>query len=79
MIGLSYQPTKDDDSTIHQEERFKGPKQTNPLRTHLKANYQGQVPWIYSGGEMTWKTHLKNVMNKAYRAFWNCNGAAGKT
>jgi len=28
---------------------------------------------------MTWKTHLKNVMNKAYRAFWNSNGASGKT
>jgi hypothetical protein len=23
---------------------------------------------------LTWKTQVKNVMNKAYRAFWACNG-----
>jgi hypothetical protein len=23
---------------------------------------------------LTWKAQLKNVMNKAYRAFWTCKG-----
>jgi hypothetical protein len=32
--GLSYQPTKDGDSTIHKEERFKGTKGTSTLWTH---------------------------------------------
>jgi hypothetical protein len=29
--------------------------------------------------ELTWKAQLKNVMNKAYRAFWTCKGTFGKT
>jgi hypothetical protein len=28
---------------------------------------------------LTWKAQLKNVMNKAYRAFWTCKGTFGKT
>jgi hypothetical protein len=28
---------------------------------------------------LTWKAQLKNVMNKAYRAFWTRNGISGKT
>ena len=28
---------------------------------------------------LTWKALLKNVMNKAYRAFWTCNCTSGKT
>jgi hypothetical protein len=27
---------------------------------------------------LTWKAQLKNVMNKAYRAFWTCKGTFGK-
>jgi hypothetical protein len=26
----------------------------------------------------TWKTQLRNVINKAYRAFWTCRGTFGK-
>jgi hypothetical protein len=26
---------------------------------------------------LTWKTQLKNVINKAYRAFWTCKGTFG--
>jgi hypothetical protein len=28
---------------------------------------------------LTWKAQLKNVTNKAYRAFWTCKGTFGKT
>jgi hypothetical protein len=28
---------------------------------------------------LTWKAQLKNVMNKAYKAFWTCKGKFGKT
>jgi hypothetical protein len=28
---------------------------------------------------LTWKAQLKNVMKKAYRAFWTCKGTFGKT
>jgi hypothetical protein len=28
---------------------------------------------------LTWKTQLKNMMSKAYRAFWTCKGTFGKT
>ena len=35
--------------TIHQENRFKGPTETEPHWTHTAADYQGQIPWTYSG------------------------------
>jgi len=28
---------------------------------------------------LTWRAQLKNVMNKAYRAFWTCKGTFDKT
>jgi hypothetical protein len=33
-----YQSTKDGNSTIHPEERLKGPKGNNPLWTHFAAD-----------------------------------------
>lgn len=44
VIGLD-----DDDSTFHQEERFKGPAVTNLLWTPILADYRGQIHWTYSG------------------------------
>jgi hypothetical protein len=29
--------------------------------------------------ELTWKAQMKNVMDKAYTAFWTCKGTSGKT
>jgi hypothetical protein len=29
--------------------------------------------------ELTWKAQLRNVINKAHRAFWACKGTFGKT
>ena len=64
---------------IDQEERFKGPKGTNPLWTLIAANYQGHIPWTYSGRRTDVESTAENVMNKAYRAFWTCKGTFGKT
>jgi hypothetical protein len=36
------------------------------------------LPLILDKG-LTQKAQLKNVMNKAYRAFWTCKGTSGKT
>jgi hypothetical protein len=58
-----YQSTKDGNSTIHQEEKFN------------EVKYLGLI--LYKG--LTWKAQLKNVMNKAYRAFWTCKGTFGRT
>lgn len=45
--SVVYQSTKDDDSTINEKEKFKGPKYTYPLWTHTAAASQGQIPWTY--------------------------------
>jgi len=47
-IQLSYQSTKDGNSSIHKEEGFKGPEGANPLCKHIAADYQGQMPLTYS-------------------------------
>jgi len=62
--SAAFQSTKDDDITIHQEKRFKGPKGTNCLGTHTEVKYLG----IILDKGLTWKTQLKNMMNKAYKA-----------
>lgn len=51
-IQLSYQSTKDGNSSIYNEEGFKGPEGANPLWTHTAADYQGQMPLTYSRQEI---------------------------
>ena len=59
--SVVYQSTKDGDSTIHQEKRFKGPTGTNPLWRQTAADYWGKIPltsfwtrdWL---GRHSWKT-----------------------
>jgi len=47
-IQLSYQSTKNVNSSIYKEEGFKWPEGANPLWTHPAADYQGQMPLTYS-------------------------------
>jgi len=48
--GLTvYESTKDGDTTIHPEKIFKEDEGTNPLWIHTATDYQGQIPWTYSG------------------------------
>lgn len=47
-IQLSYQSTIDGNSSLYKEEGFKGPEGANPLWTHTAADYQGQMPLMYS-------------------------------
>jgi len=47
-IQLSYQSTKDGNSSNYKEEGFKGPEGANLLWMHTAADYQGQMPLTYS-------------------------------
>jgi hypothetical protein len=58
---------------IDEEERFKGPKGTNPLWTLFATNYQGQIPWTYSGQGIDLEKHSWKC-DKAYWAFRTCMG-----
>jgi len=63
-----YKSTKDDNSTIHQEERFKGPEVTTPVWTHTTDDYRGQMPWARSG-QGTDVEGTAEECNKVYRPF----------
>jgi hypothetical protein len=48
--GLTvYESTKDGDITIHPKKIFKEAEGVNPLWIHTATDYQGQIPWTYSG------------------------------
>ena len=42
-----YESTKESDTTIHPEKKFKEDEGTNPLWIHIATYYQGQIPWTY--------------------------------
>lgn len=64
-----YQSTKDGDSTIHPNERFKGPERANTLWIYTADDYPGQIPWTYSGQRIDLEGTVENVMNKVYSNF----------
>ena len=73
------QSTKDGDSAIQKETRFKGPKGTNHLWTWTAAATKVKYLGFILDKGLTWKAQLENAMIKAYRAFWTCQGTFGKT
>ena len=61
-----YQSTKDGDSIIHPNERFKGPERTSTLWKYTTDDYPHQIRWTYFAQVIDLEGKVDNVTNKAY-------------
>jgi hypothetical protein len=56
-----------------------GLKEPTPSGHTLQLTTEVKYLGLILDKQLSWKAQLRNVMNKAYRVFWTCNGTFGKT
>ena len=54
---------------IHQDGKFKGPKETNSFQTNIATDSPCQTPWAYTGQGIDIEGTDEKCGNKAQRAY----------